>query len=89
MIEESVSLLLDAFSGKRSKEAALKEVVASFEAIDIYRERKPKVAIFGDLYVRDNDVMNQNLIRFIEKPQRGSDRYPLQRLCADDRQGLS
>jgi predicted nucleotide-binding protein (sugar kinase/HSP70/actin superfamily) len=44
----------------------LKEVIASFEAIDIYRERKPKVAIFGDLYVRDNDVMNQNLIRFIE-----------------------
>jgi len=24
------------------------------------------VAIFGDLYVRDNDVMNQDLIRFIE-----------------------
>ena len=30
------------------------------------QEHKPKVAIFGDLYVRDNDVMNQNLIRFIE-----------------------
>jgi predicted nucleotide-binding protein (sugar kinase/HSP70/actin superfamily) len=25
------------------------------------------VAIFGDLYVRDNDVMNQNLIRAIEE----------------------
>ena len=67
VIKESVSLLVDAFSGKGSKEAALKEVVASFQAIDICRERKPKVAIFGDLYVRDNDVMNQNLIRFIEK----------------------
>ncbi|EFK10006.1 putative CoA-substrate-specific enzyme activase [delta proteobacterium NaphS2] len=66
VIEESVSLLVDAFSGKASKEEALKEVIASFEAIDIHRERKPKVAIFGDLYVRDNDVMNQDLIRFIE-----------------------
>ena len=25
------------------------------------------MAIFGDLYVPDNDIMNQNLIRFIEK----------------------
>ena len=48
VIAESVSLLLDAFSGNRSKEAALKEVIASFEAIDICTERKPKVAIFGD-----------------------------------------
>ena len=27
---------------------------------------KPKVAIFGDLYTRDNRIMNQNLVRFIE-----------------------
>ncbi|MCP4718721.1 MAG: CoA activase, partial [Desulfobacteraceae bacterium] len=26
-----------------------------------------KVAIFGDLYVRDNDTMNQNLVHFIEE----------------------
>ena len=29
--------------------------------------RKPLVAIFGDLYVRDNDTMNQGLIRAIEE----------------------
>ena len=29
--------------------------------------RKPLVAIFGDLYVRDNEVMNQDLVRAIEE----------------------
>ena len=34
--------------------------------IDVKYEKRPKVAIFGDLYARDNDVFNQDLIRFIE-----------------------
>ena len=28
--------------------------------------KKPQIAIFGDIYVRDNDMMNQNLTNFIE-----------------------
>ena len=28
---------------------------------------RPKVAIFGDLYVRDNDIMNQGLINSLER----------------------
>jgi predicted nucleotide-binding protein (sugar kinase/HSP70/actin superfamily) len=28
---------------------------------------RPKVAIFGDLYVRDNEIMNQDLIHYIEE----------------------
>jgi len=28
--------------------------------------QKPKVAIFGDIYARNNDILNQDLIRFIE-----------------------
>ena len=66
VLDESVSILIDAFSGKRSKEGALNDVISAFQAIDVFPGRKPKVAVFGDLYVRDNDVMNQNLIRFIE-----------------------
>jgi len=66
VIEQSVDVLTDAFSGNRSKEEALAQVISWFEAVEITQEQKPKVAIFGDLYVRDNDVMNQNLIRFIE-----------------------
>ena len=67
VLEESVTILIDAFLGKRSKEEALARVISSFETIEMTHERKPKVAIFGDLYARDNDVMNQDLIRFIEK----------------------
>jgi predicted nucleotide-binding protein (sugar kinase/HSP70/actin superfamily) len=33
----------------------------------VQRTDRPKVAIFGDLYVRDNDVMNQGLVRRIEE----------------------
>jgi len=67
VLKEGVAVLIDAFLGKRSKEEALAEVISSFETIRTSPEQKPKVAIFGDLYARDNDVMNQNLIRFIEK----------------------
>jgi predicted nucleotide-binding protein (sugar kinase/HSP70/actin superfamily) len=67
VLEKSVDLLLEAFRGERSKEEALAEVISCFRTIETSQEEKPKVAIFGDLYVRDNDVMNQNLISFIEK----------------------
>ncbi|MCK5672618.1 MAG: hypothetical protein KAH95_04540, partial [Spirochaetales bacterium] len=36
------------------------------DKIKYKKTNKPKVAIFGDLYVRDNEVMNQGLIRYIE-----------------------
>lgn len=45
----------------------LRRTVREFRAIPIERTHRPKVAIFGDLYVRDNDVMNQGLIRTIEE----------------------
>jgi predicted nucleotide-binding protein (sugar kinase/HSP70/actin superfamily) len=67
VLRQSVDILTDAFLGKRSKEEALAEIIDHFENIDISDERKPKVAIFGDLYVRDNDLMNQDLIGYIEK----------------------
>ncbi len=67
ILKEGVVVLEDAFLGNRSKEEALAQVIAAFEKIEISRTQRPKVAIFGDLYVRDNDVMNQGLIRFIEK----------------------
>jgi predicted nucleotide-binding protein (sugar kinase/HSP70/actin superfamily) len=67
VLKKSVDVLIDAFLGKRSKEKALAEVISHFKTIEMSHQHKPKVAIFGDLYVRDNDVMNQNLIHFIEK----------------------
>ena len=45
---------------------ALAAVLEGFGKIPVEREQRPKVAVFGDLYSRDNRVMNQDLIRFIE-----------------------
>jgi len=61
-------VLLDAFLGKTSLEQAIEEGLALVDEIQYDRtSRKPQVAIFGDLYVRDNDTMNQGLIRAIEE----------------------
>jgi predicted CoA-substrate-specific enzyme activase len=50
-----------------SREEALKIVIAWFEAIKTKPGKRPKVAIFGDLYARDNEVLNQDLVRLIEE----------------------
>ena len=66
VLERSFKILYNTFACDRSKEESLDEVIRLFEAIRVTRTRRPKVAIFGDLYVRDNDVMNQGLIKTIE-----------------------
>jgi predicted CoA-substrate-specific enzyme activase len=70
VLRKSLTLLEGAFRFHQSKEAALAQVIAWFEAIARRDEdlvhRRPKVAIFGDIYVRDNELINQNLIQFIE-----------------------
>ena len=70
VIAAAVEILRDAFLGYRSMAAAVDEVVSNFEAIDTMDPTRlpprPKVAIFGDLYTRDNSVINQDLIHFIE-----------------------
>ncbi|MBI5739797.1 MAG: CoA activase [Nitrospirae bacterium] len=65
-IKKSIDILSAAFLGKRSKESAVAEAVSYFEAIETRYEERPKVAIYGDMYVRDNEVMNQGLVHFIE-----------------------
>ncbi|MCK4880528.1 MAG: hypothetical protein KAS82_07705, partial [Bacteroidales bacterium] len=61
-------VLLDAFLGKSSLEHAIEKGLALVDEIEYDRtSRKPQVAIFGDLYVRDNDTMNQGLIGAIEE----------------------
>jgi len=67
MISRSIDVLADSFLGKRSKESAVAEVVTYFEKIETRYEPRPKIAVFGDMYVRDNEVMNQDLIHFIEE----------------------
>jgi hypothetical protein len=65
-IQKSMELLIPAFEGRTSKDAAMIAAAAELATVACEGERRPRVAIFGDLYVRDNDIMNQGLLRAIE-----------------------
>jgi len=65
-IARAMEILVPAFEGRTRKDEAIGIAAGLFDAVSITPERRPRVAIFGDLYVRDNDVMNQGLIRAIE-----------------------
>ena len=67
VLELGLEILYEAFLGRTKKQDALAVVLEHFGKISVQKERRPKVAVFGDLYSRDNRVMNQDLIRFIER----------------------
>jgi predicted CoA-substrate-specific enzyme activase len=67
VVKQGTALLADAFRRGDSLEDSLETVVSWFERIDIKPENRPLVAIFGDLYARDNDILNQNIIKVIEE----------------------
>jgi predicted nucleotide-binding protein (sugar kinase/HSP70/actin superfamily) len=58
--------LVECFMAGKSKEETFREVVNDFLKIDLSNSSLPQVGIVGDLYVRDNDTFNQNLISHIE-----------------------
>ena len=63
----AINTLVKGFEGRAKLDIALKKALEPF--YDIRREgsNRPLVAIFGDFFVRDNDVMNQGLIYDIER----------------------
>ena len=66
-VSQSLSRLKYAFLSGKYKEEILEKIIDDFESIAVTRTQRPRVAIFGDLYVRDNDLMNQQLIKTIEE----------------------
>jgi len=66
VIIEARDTFTRAFLGELSFIDAVKQAIEKLDKIKYKKTSKPKVAIFGDLYVRDNEVMNQGLIRYIE-----------------------
>ncbi len=66
-VAEAITLLAAAFADGSSRRRALEQAMRLFDRVPVAPGRRPKVAIFGDLYVRDNDVFNQGLIRAIEE----------------------
>lgn len=67
LLEFSVRMLEEAFLKGGGFGDALEKIISRFESLPRHSGQKPKVAVFGDLYVRDNDIMNQDLIHTIEK----------------------
>jgi predicted nucleotide-binding protein (sugar kinase/HSP70/actin superfamily) len=67
LIAQSVNILYNTLLGGRSKDDDLTKVINLFKKIETVPGHRPKVAIFGDMYARDNDVFNQNLIQCIEE----------------------
>jgi predicted CoA-substrate-specific enzyme activase len=69
VLHEAVEELADVIEKGDSKENTFRHVVSCFSGIkrDGSKIHLPKVAIIGDLYVRDNRVFNQNLIQELEE----------------------
>ncbi len=66
LIREAIAQLTNVFREGKPKEVIINKIINDFESIETIKENRHKVAIFGDLYVRDNDTMNQNLIEMVE-----------------------
>jgi predicted nucleotide-binding protein (sugar kinase/HSP70/actin superfamily) len=66
-VEEGLAIFTRTFEEAGNKLDAVREVVDRFAGIETRPRDRPKVAIFGDLYVRDNEVFSQDLVRFIER----------------------
>ncbi len=65
-LKDALALLCNTFEKGGDKESSIKTIMDMFINIQTRQEKRPKIGIFGDLYVRDNDIMNQDLIHFIE-----------------------
>lgn len=66
-IAEALNIFYNTLLGGRNKDDDLAKVIGMFKKIETIPARRPKVAIFGDMYARDNDIFNQNLIHCIEE----------------------
>jgi predicted CoA-substrate-specific enzyme activase len=67
-VSRAVQMATDTCLGKQDRQRTAREITRMFQEVQIDRTRpRPQVAIFGDLYTRDNEVMNQDLISAIEQ----------------------
>ncbi len=69
VVNKSLEMLYRVFLNgtvRKDGEKTLAAILEMFGEIETEKTERPLVALFGDLYARDNDIMNQNLIRVIE-----------------------
>lgn len=66
-IAQALNIFYNTLLGGRNKDDDLAKVIGMFKKIETIPARRPQVAIFGDMYARDNDIFNQQLIHCIEE----------------------
>jgi predicted nucleotide-binding protein (sugar kinase/HSP70/actin superfamily) len=66
-IEEALKIMKDAIEQKKNKIQMWEKVAGMFREIQIRKTPRPRVLILGDLYVKNNDAFNQNVVRRIEE----------------------
>lgn len=64
--EQAVEIIANAMESGGNLEESTSKVVNLFASIEKSGSRRPKVGVFGDLYTRYNEVINQNLFKLIE-----------------------
>ncbi len=69
VIQSCLEILEKAFLTGQDKESAVQKVVDMFSRVETIPGKRRQVAIFGDLYARDNPIFNMDLISFIERYQ--------------------
>ena len=67
VIAQSLNIFYNTLLGGRNKDDDVAKVINLFRRIETVPGRRRKVAVFGDMYARDNDVFNQNLLHCIEE----------------------
>ncbi len=66
-LEESIALLQESFRQRgHGVREAMMEAVRLFKAVETTNGQKPKVGIVGEIYVRNDDFINQHVARAIE-----------------------
>lgn len=66
-ITQALRLTEEAIAQKKNQNQAWAEVVAMFQKIRIRRTPRPRILLTGDLYVKNNDAFNQNVVHRIEE----------------------
>ena len=67
IVGQSLNILYNTLLGGRNKDDDVSKVVSLFKKIETIPGKRSRVAIFGDMYARDNDIFNQDLIHCIEE----------------------
>jgi len=67
LVQKAEERLYAAFRQGAPKEEVFQDIVNDFLAVEVTNNRLPQVGIVGDVYVRDNETFNQNLVRRLEK----------------------